>query len=238
MSDLIPDNDEEQDARRIRLMTSGERPRSLRDQSSAKKDRYSSFIKFSRILLPLTAAIIATIVFTWSYIGDDRIAPAAQDEQAPKRFGKNELLNPRFGSVDDETRPYTITANRAIQGETNEDVIILENPLAEMDLKTGEIITVKANQGAFRQDNQRLLLKGDVVLTHNKGYQLNTAVLDLDLDLNTAISEENVFGEGPAGTLEAKGLQGDAGAEHLIFKGPAKVLLNRSASHNSLEGEF
>ena len=189
---------------------------------------YSKFVRWMRLILPMVALFITAIVFTWSNMGDKNIVPVQEDAKAPKTIGKNELLNPRFESTDEKKQPYTITARRAIQGETNEDLVILDKPLADMLLNTGHWVALEADQGAFRQDNQRLLLKGNVRLFHDDGYQMETAQLQLDLKENTAWSEEKVYGQGPAGTLEAAGLKADATKNFLIFQGPAKLVLNRN----------
>lgn len=205
--------------------------------AQAYNPRYSRFIRWMRLVLPLVALAIATVVFAWSNMNDDNIIPV-QNAEAPRSIGKNELLNPRFESKDDKKQPYTITASRALQGETNEDLVILEEPLADIMLNNGSWVAIKAEQGAFRQDNQRLLLRGSVELFHDKGYQIQTAQLHVDMDKNTAWSETEVYGQGPAGTLEAKGLQADSTEGYLKFTGPAKLVLNRTVTGANIGGLF
>ncbi len=192
---------------------------------------YSRFIRWMRLVLPLIALTITAIVFAWSNMSDENIVPVQEQTKAPKTIGKNELLNPRFESTDEKKQPYTITARRALQGETNEDLILLDEPLADILLNSGNWVALEARQGAFRQDNQRLLLKGNVRLFHDRGYQMETAQLQLDLEKNTAWSEEAVYGQGPAGTLEASGLKANSSTGVLVFLGPAKLILNRSVSN-------
>lgn len=190
--------------------------------------RYSLFIRRMKMILPLVALAITAVVFTWGSMQEDSLIPAALEASIPKTFGKNELLNPRFESTDASKQPYTITAGRAIQGETNDNLVILEDPVADMQLKSGSWVALKAQQGAFRQDSQQLLLRGDVQLFHDKGYQLQTAQLQINMTDSTAWSKDDVFGQGPAGTLKAKGLQASSVEGHLIFNGPAKLVLKRN----------
>ena len=105
-----------------------------------------------RLVLPLFALSLLAIVFSWGTFTQDDILPQIDPAEAPQTIGKNELLNPRFESNDDKNQPYTITAKRAIQGETNEDLVILEDPLADILLENGNWIAIKAEQGAYHLD--------------------------------------------------------------------------------------
>lgn len=185
--------------------------------------RYSAFIRSMRIVLPLFALGIIAALFSWNTLQPDQIAPIAAEKAAPT-IGKNELLNPRFDSVDDKNQPYTITAERALQGE-NDGLMVLDNPMADVALNSGNWMAIKSEQGAFRQESQRLLLKSNVELFHDDGYTMKTQELDVDLEAGTARSDVKVDAHGPMGTIEASGLQADSKAETLIFTGPATLVL-------------
>ncbi|MEM7617858.1 MAG: LPS export ABC transporter periplasmic protein LptC [Pseudomonadota bacterium] len=196
---------------------------------------YSVFVRRMRLILPLIAVILIGVVFTWSNMGDETII-SAEDPAAPKTIGKNELLNPKFESVDDKNQPYTIVAKRALQGNNNDDIVILEEPLADMLLNSGNWVAIKAKQGAFSQEKQSLLLRGDVELFHDKGYQMSMPELHVNMDKNTARTDKDVKGHGPLGTLEAKGLSADSAKGHLSFTGPAKLVLYQGQTGADLGG--
>lgn len=194
-------------------------------EKKAYNPSYTKFIRSMRIVLPLVAVAIAAIVFTWTTVQEEQLADLQAQIEMPQQIGKNELLDPRFESRDEKNQPYTITAKRAIQGETNENLIILEEPLADMLLSSGNWIAIEARQGAFRRDNLRLLLKGAVRIFHDQGYQLETEQLNIDIKENIAWSETDVYVQGPEGFLEAKGLQAEQNKGNLVFAGPAKLTL-------------
>ncbi len=209
--------------RRERLSRPHEKTRKTHNRS------YSLFVRWMRLVLPLAALGIVALLFTWSNLQEETALPVQEQAEA-RTIGKNELVNPRFESTDEKKQPYTITARRAIQGESNEDLIILEKPVADMILNNGSWVAIEADKGAYRQDVQRLLLQGNVRLFHDRGYQMETARLHVNLDENYAWSEMDIYGQGPAGTLEAKGLKANNKTGHLIFMGPARLVLNRSIS--------
>lgn len=196
---------------------------------------YSAFIRRARLILPVVALIIAAVVFAWGNMGDDSILPSSDPAKVPKSLGKNELLNPRFESTDEKKQPYTITAKRAFQEKSDENLVLLDEPLADILLNSGNWVALEAQKGWFEQDEQKLLLTGEVRLFHDEGYQIETPQLHIDLEKNTAWSDDEVYGQGPAGTLNAQGLRANSTDENLFFTGPAKLVLIRSVSKKDVE---
>jgi lipopolysaccharide export system protein LptC len=185
---------------------------------------WSRFVRRMRLILPLIALGIFAIVFVWSDVEQNKIIPAKDLVHAPT-VGKNELVNPRFESTDSDNQPFTITAKRAVQNKEDDNLVMLEKPLADMLMKSGEWVAVEAERGSFRQDNKMLLLRGNVRLYHDKGYELEMEELDIDLTRNTALSNTNVTGQGPEGTLASKGLKGNSVEGKIVFNGPVKLIL-------------
>jgi lipopolysaccharide export system protein LptC len=194
---------------------------------------YSRMIRWMRLALPLAALAIAAVVFTWT--GPREALLTLEAAKIEKTVGKNELLSPRFENIDNENRPYTLTAKRAVQDENDEKLVILENPKADMKLENGHWVAIEAAQGAFQEGERKLLLRGDVRLFRDGGYQLETPELHIDIKNSSAVSDKDVHAEGPEGTLEAKGLEGRNADGILIFKGPAKLVLNTEVSGGLLQ---
>ena len=205
------------------------RPRlaSLRHDSAGTPRRdggYSAFIRSMRITLPLTALAIIAVLFSWNTLGPDDIAPAKSSPGTTTAIGQNELLNPKFDSVDNKNQPYTITAARALGGRDGE-VMLLEGPMADIMLGSGNWLAVKSRRGSFRQESGQLLLTDDVRLFHDQGYSVKTAELDVDLRAGAARSTVKTTGSGPAGTFDAGGLFADTKTDRLVLTGPAKIVL-------------
>ncbi len=210
--DLIPDN-------RLRQLDLGE------GRESVINRKYSSFIRSLRYILPFIALIMTVIVLTWDEAGR-RIEPMKKQELVPQSENiQNELLKPVFNSVDDKNQPYSVTADKASQNRENPDLIELINPVAGLTLNDGGKIDAKAKSGLYQQKDQKLNLEGDVNIS-NDGYTLSTQELRIDLVTQKAFSGRDVTVTGPAGTIDATGLEGDASGGTLIFTGPAKVILH------------
>lgn len=187
---------------------------------------YSKFVRSMRIVLPLVAVAMTAIVLTWEDAGR-RVEPLKKEVVAPQSENiENELLKPVFNSVDDKNQPFSVTADRATQDRINPDILNLEQPKAELSMNDGSKINADATIGLYQQKEQKLNLEGAVHLIHSDGYTLTTEELRVDLITQKAFSGLDVFVEGPAGTIQSTGLEGDAATGNLVFTGPAKVVLN------------
>ena len=208
-------------ARRMRLSR-------LKKSRTSHSHAYSRFVRWMRLMLPLAALGIVTVLFIWPDMRDEVLVSIRDRTGIAQTIGKNEMIKPRFESKDRKKQPYTITARRAIQGKSDDALVLLEKPVADMLLNNGNWIALEADKGAYRQDTQKLLLQGKVRLFHDRGYQIETGQLHIDLKDNATWSETDIYGQGPEGTLEAKGMKGYGENGHLVFTGPARLVLNRS----------
>lgn len=187
---------------------------------------YSRFIRSMRIILPLVAVGLTVVVLTWKDAGH-RVEPVKKEELVPSSANiQNELLKPVYNSVDANNQPFTVTAELATQDRSNPDLVNLQQPKAEMAQKDGGKINADAVSGLYEQKTQKLNLEGNVHLIHSEGYTLTTEELRVDIPTQKAFSGRDVRVEGPAGSIDAKGLEGDGALGVLVFTGPAKVILN------------
>lgn len=196
---------------------------------------YTRFVRSMRLLLPLAALVMTVVIVVWPDM-EEKVVPLALEDVLPDQSEsvRNELLSPRFESTDQDQQPYTITAARAIQSQDNPELVQLEQPMADMLMKDGAWIAIEAKNGVYEQNADRLFLHGAVKLFHDRGYQLETDELRVDMKTRQAWSDKPVQAQGPEATLEAAGLEGAAGDGVLIFTGPAKLVLTGKESDLSL----
>lgn len=210
--------------------------KSFWDQPAIKRalpgKTYTRYVRTMRLLLPLAAAGLVGLLIAWPRL-EGALEPVPAQTAAPQSVKKNELTSPRYESQDSKGQPFTITAARAIQSEQDINVVVLEKPAADIFLNGGAWVAAQADQGFYRQQEEKLLLRGNVRLFHDKGYEVKTGKLLVHIKSREAWSDQPVAGHGPAGTLEATGLTfqgGEEGAneEKLIFTGPVRLVLNKA----------
>ena len=189
---------------------------------------YSSFIRLMRIILPAIAVVFFIIAITWSDF-DKSAVPIAKERIIPYAKNiKNELLSPRFESVNKNNQPFSITASRATQGKEGADFVYLTEPMADLMMEDGAWVAIKANKGTYQQHTEKLLLYDTVRLFHDDGYQIEAEEIRIDLKSEYAYSDQKVIVRGPEGFIESTGIEVIGDEEKIIFLGPAKVTLYQS----------
>lgn len=193
------------------------------DSNRQYKSGYSAFIRWAKLVLPIVGACIIAIIFTWNDTPEQyqKIEHSTNLSGA----GRNELLNPKFESKDKKDQPFTINAERAVRSKDEENLIMLDQPLADIELNSGAWLAIKSKQGAYRHDTQRLVLNGDVEAFHDQGYQLNTQSLHIDMENELFWSDVPVQATGPDGILEGSAMTANQNTQIIKTLGPAKLTL-------------
>lgn len=199
----------------------------------------SKWLRRVRILIPVLGLIVLAVLFIVPQFNNERFEFLPQMSRQDKKPDntksdgainasetENELANPRFESRDEDNQPYTVTAERAFQKRGDINSIFLENPVADISLKTGDWLALEALRGTYKQDEQTIQLFEDVKIFYDQGYAFDLEDMFIDIKAQTAESDHPVTGQGPLGTLEAAGMELDAQSKTIIFQGPAKMILN------------
>ncbi|MEN9498620.1 MAG: export transporter periplasmic protein LptC [Pseudomonadota bacterium] len=133
------------------------------------------------------------------------------------------VVAPRYQGVDEQNRPYTVTAAVATQGE-DQDIVDLATPRADLLLTDGWVL-LEARQGRLNKPRNHLDLMGDVTLWHDGGNLLVTEEAVIELKEGAASGDKPVAAQGPFGTLVSEGFRLiDKGAV-VVFTGRARALL-------------
>jgi len=193
--------------------------------------RYSRFVGWAKLVLPLGAGGLLLVLAGWPYLssGFDRLRLVFPKlDQAQVRDLR--MVNPRFSGVDKEKRPFTLTADTARQNPENNDLVGLEVPKADIMTKEGAWVVVTSKTGIYQPDSHFLDMFGDVTMFHDKGYQFHTQQARVDLDSGSAAGDLPTDGVGPAGTINGEGFRILKKGETVLFTGKSKLVMNAATS--------
>jgi lipopolysaccharide export system protein LptC len=208
--------------------------RQPRDRRRHVRD-YSRFVTALKFVLPVLAAGLIVLLAVWSQIriedGRFRIGSASI---APTDIDKLSMINPRFQGIDDQNRPYTVTASEASQVKGDDDLIDLVRPQADITMGNGEWLSVLADTGRYQRSTRHLQLDGEVSLYQDKGYELHVESIAVDFDLGNAVSQTAVTGQGPAGELSGEGLKVQDRGAVIQLTGKSRVLLYPGVSKEKM----
>ncbi len=181
-------------------------------------------ITLTKWLLPVGALLLLATIALWPEI--DRMGDSARIafKRVTNEIGGATVTNARYRGVDQQGRPYTLTAVTAQQDGV--DRVNLTTPKGDITLANGTWLMVQSKLGVYLQHSQQLDLSREVTLYRDDGTTLVTASASVDMKNGAAASAEPTHAEGPFGTLDSQGFTlTDKGAA-IQFNGPAHLVLN------------
>ena len=179
----------------------------------------------SKWLLPVAALLLLASIAVWPEIARMKDQGRIAFRRVFSADGDTaRLKEPRYRGVDERDRPYTITADWALQAGPLR--IELSEPKGDLVPESGGWVMVEAHDGVFMQRAGQLDLSRDVVLYRDDGTVVRTQTAAVDVKQGVAASNDMTHAEGPFGVLDAQGfVLVDKGAA-IQFYGPARLVLN------------
>ena len=180
-----------------------------------------------KVILPVMAVFLLLLVAGWQHLAtldSFRIELAAV---GPAGGGKPQVLNARLLGVDEESRPFQITAElgSSVKGAAGEQMYKLDKPKADITLEDGSWIALTADNGLYESTGQTLFLSGRVNLFHDSGYEFTTETATVDVEGQSAEGYEHVEGQGPHGFLESEGFRLRDRGETIVFTGRSRMTI-------------
>ncbi|MBM3555343.1 MAG: hypothetical protein FJX47_07300, partial [Alphaproteobacteria bacterium] len=159
-------------------------------------------VRWLKLGLPLVAGALVLLIVAWPDMyrrgGGMKIAITTTAEGEVARPG---MVNGRLQGVDRRGQPYTITALTAIQDLVDDQVMRLDRPAADLVVKGGTWIHVRADRGAFHRQRQSLNLIDNIESHTDSGFFFSARSAVVDLRAGSIASTEPVVGQGPLGLL-------------------------------------
>lgn len=181
-------------------------------------------VGLAKRVLPLVALGLLALLAIYPELGNNGDRNRISYRRATVTPEGGQLTDAHYQGVDDDGRPYTVTATKVRQ--VGPDRTDLDDPKADMMLSSGTWLMLEAKRGVYEQKSDRLDLSGDVTLYRDDGTVLTTEAASVDMKSNAAAGQDMVHAEGPFGVLDAQGFTVlDRGAV-IQFTGPARLVLN------------
>ena len=212
------------------------RARTTNAQAAAR----SRLVKRLRIALPVLALVlIAAFIFNTRSNGVDE-AFLDDFENLTAATEELKMANPRFAGVDDQGKPFEITADSAIQDPTVKDVVELDQPRAVQG-DAEEVTVVTAESGVYRSEANILELKDSVELEHQIGqniYIFRWPAATVSIGDEVVTSDAGVGGEGPdGGALTADRMKAYNAEGRVVFEGNVSMRIFPKSAEKPPEDE-
>lgn len=185
------------------------------------------FVTATKYLLPIMALVLLASIALWPEVARVRDQGRVTFRRAFSVDPDSARMQaPRYRSVDERGRPYTITADWAVQDGPQR--VVMSQPKGDLVTEAGGWLLVQSHNGVYVQHTGQLDLSNDVQLYRDDGTVLRTETAAIDVKQGAAASNDQTHAEGPFGVLDAQGFTlTDKGAA-IQFQGPARLVLNGS----------
>lgn len=205
-----------------------EEGRARRPQAGSR--RYSRFVRSMKYLLPTAAAILVAVVVAWPQFEWDGTRSEPSEWQVEPEEAENlSMTDPRYVGVDEQERPFVVTADGARQISPDTERVALTNPKGDITLSDGAWVAVTAREGIFDRDTYELDLFGGVEVFHDEGYTLTSESVHVDLRTGTATGDQPVTGHGPGGSLAGEGFRVLDRGDTIVLSGRSSMLIRPDA---------
>ncbi len=194
--------------------------------SKGQMARRRFLMRWIKRLLPVAALALLSTVALWPEFerAEDRgrVSFRRIAQSGPEAV---RVVDPRYQGLDEQNRPYNLTAAVARQ-QGNDNMVDLDAPRADILLDNGNAwVLLEAREGRFDRSSNHLDLTGDVTLWHDNGTLMVTDAAAIELRAGTAEGDTPVAAQGPFGTLTAQGFRLSDRGQVVIFTGQSRLIL-------------
>lgn len=133
------------------------------------------------------------------------------------------MVNPLYQGMDKDGRPFTVTAELAIQQDAEE--VALQTLQADITMQNGTWVTIKSRHGHVELETRTLYLDQEVQFYHDAGYSFMTNSVTIDMKTGVARGTEAIQGNGPMGALQANGFVIATEKDHIRFGDNVKLVV-------------
>jgi len=193
--------------------------------SAAQIARRRALVRVAKWLFPLAGVALLAGIAIWPEI--DRMEDRARVSfrrvvsAAPDAV---RVVEPRYQGLDEQSRPYTVTADVAAQTDAP-DIVDLARPRADILMTDGSWVLLESREGRFDKARNRLDLTGEVTLWQDGGNLIVTEAAEIDLAEGAASGDRAVTAQGPFGTLTSEGFRLTERGQVVVFTGRARAML-------------
>ena len=187
--------------------------------------------KLLRMLLPSFVVILFGLAILFPEVFPSRgrapIDIAVVDQDAGT--DGNTMVNVTYSGVDEEGRPFSLSAKGVRGGPGNERVLLLTKPEARLSSKDGRELTIEAEAGRYDRAADAVDLDGQVTLTHGPDVTVRTSRARVELAAGIASGDQPVEGKASFGAITGKGFRIAERGDSILVDGPAHVVIDPSA---------
>ena len=136
------------------------------------------------------------------------------------------LKKPLFMGLDKKQQPFRISAQKATRFTSSDNIFNLDKPNGEIETNS-EKFYIYGNKGVYDNNNQTLLINGDVEFTNKNSIKFETSVAEFDFSKQILTGNESVIGRKNDSIIKSEGFKIINKENKVIFLGKSYLTLNK-----------
>lgn len=193
-----------------------------RQRKAAPGGFHDRLIKILAVVLPMATGVIVAFLIITPFSPRDEVSFLLDRDKVEQIDERLRVDNATYRGSDNQGRPFSLTAEEAVQRSSAEGIVRMDEVIARILLQDGPA-QLRADGGAYAIEDEFLDVRGPVTLRATDGYNLIARGVSLDLRDQVVVGDEGVSGAVPAGTFSANSLRVDLEERTITLDGNARL---------------
>ncbi|GAA4048398.1 LPS export ABC transporter periplasmic protein LptC [Parerythrobacter jejuensis] len=183
---------------------------------------HDKLVKFLAAALPMGVGVIAALMIITPLSPRGEVSFLLDRDSVAVITERLRIDNALYRGSDDQGRPFSLTADEAVQQSSAEGIVRLQDVVARLLLEEGPA-RLTAEGGAYTIEKEQLAVDGPLRLVAADGYRFVAKGVSIDLAAKRLVGNDGVEGAIPAGTFSANRLEADLSARTIALDGNARL---------------
>jgi lipopolysaccharide export system protein LptC len=187
--------------------------------------RTTRFVLYGKWSLTILALLLMVVLIAWPYFTRDATGVRVSFINSSSIKSDTTLLprmnNPKYEATTNAGEPFKVTGKVAIQKSAT--LVVIENVNAELLKSDGSWLSLSADSAEYDQTKGNIILKGNVNVVNDKGYNFVTPSASVDMKTMHVVGNESIAGVGPQGKLLASNFEITDNGKQVHFGGKSRI---------------
>jgi lipopolysaccharide export system protein LptC len=186
------------------------------------------------VLLLLAAGLMGLFIFQASGFDplvdlepvSEPVAGGKQDAAEQERFA---VKGSQVGGFDDESQPYTISAEKARQNKEQPNLVHMQRVSGLLRRSDGRMMDLTAATGLFDSRDKSLRLDGNVSIKLADTFTAHMDTANVDVKRKELTSNADVLVQLTSGQIRSAGIDVRDNGTHVVFKSRVRAVFDEPA---------
>ena len=209
-------------------MTAGaDQLRDRRRAHAAPGGRHDRIVRVLFSALPAGVGVVVAVMVITPMFPRGEVSFLLDRNKVAITRERLQVSNATYRGMDDQSRPFSLSAQQAVQHSAAEPVVQMQQMIARLQLRDGPAQVV-APQGSYDIAHEHMDVAGPVHFHAADGYSMVTSSVGIDLRTHRAVGTGGVSGTLPAGTFTADSIAMDMTERDVVLQGHARMRMTPS----------